>query len=126
MKMRKFPAVQQIPRHGQELKEALRHESPMLPNFYANIYVEIQTPQPLQPLLQLARQIRNSIGTKADHNLLVEAKKKLNEKRFKDVIPKWKFQIRLRKLPLSTGQPEGKKKKYQQKNILKNNKFLAH
>ena len=85
--MRKFPAVQQILRHGQELKEALRHESPMLPNFYANIYVEIQT-LPLQPLLQLARQIRNSIGTKADHNLLVEAKKKLNEKRFKGVTPK--------------------------------------
>ena len=110
--MRKFLAVQQqILRHGQELKEVLQHELPMLPNFYANIYVEIQTPQPLQPLLQLARQIRNSIGTKADHNLLVEAKKKLNEKRFKDVIPKWKFQIRLRKLPLSTGQPEGKEKK---------------
>ena len=84
--MRKFPAVQQILRHGQELKEALRHESPMLPNFYANIYGEIQ--MPLQPQLQLAHQIQNFIGTKADHNLSVEAKKKLNEKRFKGVKPK--------------------------------------
>ena len=38
MKMRKLPAVLQILlRRGQELKEVLQHESPMLPNFYANI-----------------------------------------------------------------------------------------
>ena len=55
------------------------------------------------------------IGTKADRNLLVAAKKKLDEKRFKGVKPKLKFQItqiptrtkRRQNLQLPNGQPEG-------------------